>query len=154
MGFMVAESKIRGYDFIDFGIATNIAGGIRYNNFRADLSIYDRSGVSEVVQILLGNYVTIYNSSLMINGYYDVLSSKYFDMFLGVGIGPNKYSYDITDNGRKFSEKGYSISSSAVGGISINTNFGLSFDATFEYNYITKVKMESYVTKLGLRYTF
>ena len=97
VGAIVSEVEIKDDEFLDFGAVTNLEFGAKYNHWRVALAWQNRAEVSELFQTLAGHTVSIGNSALRVNGYYDFISGEHFTMYIGAGLGGNRYDYTINE---------------------------------------------------------
>lgn len=91
----------------------------------------------------------------MVNGYYDIWSSKYFAWYFGGGAGLNSYEQVITyqDTGLEVTTDGYSSIFGLYTGLSINFDH-IGIDLGVDYYYTYKPSQNNIVPKVGLRVIF
>lgn len=155
LGFSGSEIKVHDEEFFDFGGVYNFEVGARYKKrTRLALNYQSRAEVSELFQILLGHTITVSNNALRVNAYYDYVSLKVFSMYIGAGIGGDRFHYKITDCYNTIKSKhGFTFTGGAMTGISFKIwRFQLDFGAVFDY--IAEPQMFSYGPNFGLRYNF
>lgn len=155
IGAIASDVKIKDDSFVDFGGVTNFEIGAQYNRYRLALAYQDRAEVSELIQILAGHTVSLENKALRVNGYYDYVSSKSFAMYVGLGLGIDRYDYTIEErySGRKESKRGPAF----TGGVSTGMIFSfwhLGIDLGFAVDYVSYPRMYSFGPTIGLRYNF
>ena len=155
IGAIASDVKIKDDSFFDFGGVTNFEIGAQYNRYRLALAYQDRAEVSELIQILAGHTVSLENKALRVNGYYDYVSSKSFAMYVGLGLGIDRYDYTIEErySGRKESKHGPAF----TGGVSTGMIFSfwhLGIDLGFAVDYVSYPRMYSFGPTIGLRYNF
>lgn len=152
---MISDVKIKHDEFFDFGAKGSFAIGARKNRYRLELAYESHAEVSELFQILAGHTVALGNQSLRINGYYDYVSTKYFAMFIGAGVGPNYYDYTISEPyiNKIRKDEGLSFIAGANTGLCFNV-WKFSIDLGFAFDYITYPRVYSYGPNMGLRFTF
>lgn len=155
VGAFASDVEIKDESFFDFGGVTNFEFGGKYNKYRVALALQNRAEVSELFQILFGHTVSIENMALRLNGYYDYVSGDHFAMYVGAGLGVNRYDYTIQErvNNRAESKHGASF----TGGINTGMIFGfwrLGIDVGFAVDYISYPQIISYGPSIGLRYNF
>lgn len=155
-GVTYSDVTVMNYDISGFQGMFNFSVGAQKEKVRLELALQERATVSEMFSSLLNETVaTLEQRALMINGYYDVWSSKYFAWYLGAGAGVNNYEAIISYNNTntEVTEKGYSAMLGAYTGISINFNY-IGFDIGVDYYYTFKPSINSLVPKVGLRVMF
>ena len=155
IGAFVSDVDIKDDSFLDFGGVTNFEFGGQYNRYRVALSLQNRDEVSELIQILVGHTVSIGNTALRLNGYYDYVSGDHFAMYVGAGLGANRYDYEIQERitGRTESKHGVSF----TGGVNTGMIFSfwhIGIDLGFAIDYISYPHIVSYGPTIGLRYNF
>lgn len=155
VGAIVSEVEIKDDEFLDFGAVTNLEFGAKYNHWRVALAWQNRAEVSELFQTLAGHTVSIGNSALRVNGYYDFISGEHFTMYIGAGLGGNRYDYTINEqyNNYKKSRDGLSFIAGANAGM-IFSFWHLGIDIGFAVDYISYPQIVSYGPTIGLRYNF
>ena len=155
VGAIVSEVEIKDDEFLDFGMVTNLEFGAKYNHWRVALAWQNRAEVSELFQTLFGHTVSIGNSALRMNGYYDFISGEHFTMYIGAGLGGNWYDYTINEqyNNYKKSRDGLSFIAGANAGM-IFSFWHLGIDIGFAVDYISYPEIVSYGPTFGLRYNF
>lgn len=155
-GLTYSDLIVDNYDLGGFQGMFNFAGGAQNNRWRAELNYQERATISEVFSSLLTQTMaSMEQHALMLNGYYDLFSSKYFAWYLGAGAGVNRYEKVITyqNTGVETSETGYSTILGAYTGLSINfEHFGI--DVGVDYYYTYKPNLNNIVPKIGLRIIF
>lgn len=156
IGISGSDITVHNEDFFDFGGVYNFELGARYKKrLRLALNYQSRAEVSELFQILFGHTIAVSNNALRINAYYDYVSLNVFSMYIGVGIGADKYHYKITDriNDTTQSKHGFTFTGGASTGISFKMGrFQLDLGGVFDY--IAEPQMLSYGPNIGLRYNF
>ncbi len=156
IGISGSDIKVHNEDFFDFGGVYNFELGARYNKrLRLALNYQSRAEVSELFQILFGHTISVTNNALRVNAYYDYVSLRVFSMYIGAGIGADKYHYTITDriNDITKSKHGFTFTGGAMTGISFKMGrFQLDLGGAFDY--IAEPRMFSYGPNIGLRYNF
>jgi len=155
VGVTASDTRVEADDFFDFGAVGNFELGVRYNRYRLALNYQSRAEVSEMFQILAGHTSAIKNDAIRINGYYDYLSSKHFAMYIGAGIGGDRYHYTITPNYNAPTKEKHGITFTT--GLTTGMSFSfwhLSLDLGFSFDYIVSPRIYSYSPNIGLRYNF
>lgn len=155
IGVNASDVRVEGDDFFDFGAVSNFELGGRYNRYRLALNYQSRAEVSELFQILFGHTIAIKNDALRVNGYYDYISSKNFAMYIGAGLGLNRYDYTITERYNNTSREKHGITFTT--GLNTGMSFSfwhLSIDLGFAVDYIVSPRIISYSPNIGLRYNF
>jgi hypothetical protein len=74
-------------------------------------------------------------------------------MYVGAGAGVNKWSSEITSFGQKHEDDGYSF----IGGAYLGLSFAIyvfNLDLGMDYYYMSKLKMNTFGVKAGLRINF
>ena len=155
VGAFVSDVEIKDDSFLDFGGVTNLEFGGKYNKYRVALALQNRAEVSELIQILVGHTVSIENTALRLNGYYDYASGEHLALYIGAGIGANRYNYEIQERITNRTESKHGLS--FTGGV--NTGMIISFwhlgiDIGFAVDYISYPHIVSYGPMIGLRYNF
>lgn len=155
IGAIASEVEIKDDEFFDFGAVTNLEFGAKYNHWRVAVAWQNRAEVSELFQTLAGHTVSIGNSALRVNGYYDFVSGEHFTMYIGAGVGGNRYDYTINEqyNNIKKSRDGVSFIAGANAGM-IFSFWHLGIDIGFAVDYISYPQIVSYGPTIGLRYNF
>lgn len=155
-GICASDVTVHDDDFFDFGGVYNFELGARYKKrLRLALNYQSRAEVSEFFQILLGHSIAITNDAIRVNGYYDYVSLNWFSMYIGAGVGGDRYSYKITnraDNSTS-SKHGFTF----TGGVSTGLSFRLGqvhIDLGAIFDYINEPRIYSYGPNLGIRYNF
>jgi opacity protein-like surface antigen len=156
IGLSGSNIMVDGEEFVDFGAVYNFELGRRYNKrLRLALNYQSRAEMSGIFQILFGHTMYISNNALRLNAYYDYVSLKVFSMYIGAGVGADRYDYTMTDyiNDINKSEHGFAFTGGAMTGISFKMGrFQLDLGAVFDY--IAKPQIRSYGPNIGLRYNF
>lgn len=155
-GLTYSNASVMGYDVSGFQAMYNLALGAQKDRFRAELSFQERATVSEMFSsIITQTLVALDDKSLMLNGYYNILSYKYFSAYIGAGAGGSYYKATVTDKyiGQEKEENGYSAILGAYAGLSLILNHVI-FDLGVDYYYNFKPSMNSIVPKLGMRIRF
>ena len=155
VGAFVSDVDIKDDSFLDFGGVTNFEFGGKYNKYRVALALQNRAEVSELIQILVGHTVSIENTALRLNGYYDYVSGEHFAMYVGAGLGVNRYDYTIQERYTNFEESKHGLS--FTGGVNTGMIFSfwhMSIDLGFAIDYISYPHIVSYGPSIGLRYNF
>ena len=156
MGISASDVTAHGEDFFDFGGVFNFEIGARFNNrYRLALNYQSRAEVSELFQILFGHVISVTNDAIRVNGYYDYVSLKHFAMYIGAGIGGDRYDYKITDRyDNSTTEKhGITFTAGATTGLSFNF-WRMGIDLGFSFDYIAEPRIYSYGPSVGLRFNF
>lgn len=156
MGINASEVTAHSEDFFDFGAVFNFEAGARYKKrYRLALNYQSRAEVSELFQILFGHVIAIENNAIRINGYYDYVSLKHFAMYIGGGVGGDRYDYKITDryNNSTTEKHGITFTAGATTGLSFSF-WHLAIDLGFSFDYIANPQIYSYGPNIGLRYNF
>ena len=156
IGISASDVTARGEDFFDFGGVYNFDFGVRYNKrYRFSLNYQSRAEVSELFQILFGHVISVRNDALRINAYYDYVSMEKFAMYIGAGIGGDRYHYEITKryNNSTESKNGFTFTSGATTGLSFRM-WRTNLDIGFSFDYIAEPRIYSYGPNIGLRYNF
>ncbi|MBO4480554.1 MAG: outer membrane beta-barrel protein [Alphaproteobacteria bacterium] len=156
MGINASDVTVKGEDFFDFGGVFNFELGARYKQrYRLALNYQSRAEVSELFQILFGHVISITNDAIRINGYYDYVSLKHFAMYVGAGLGGDRYDYTITNRAddSKKSKHGITFTGGATTGLSFSF-WHIAIDLGFSFDYIAEPRIYSYGPNLGLRYNF
>lgn len=154
-GLFLSDVKIHDDTFVDFGGVADIEFGARYNRTRVGFAVSDHSETSGIFQALVGHTASIENIALRLNGYYDYVSKEHFAMYIGAGMGINRYDYKIQNKlqNREESEHGASfIAGASTGMIFMSEHFDI--DLGIFVDYISFPRIYSYGPKLGLRYKF
>lgn len=151
----VSDVAIKDDTFLDMGAALGVEFGAQYNRARVAVAFQDRGEASGIFQALVGHTASIENISLRVNGYYDYVSKERFAMYVGAGLGANRYDYKIQQRypNREESEHGLSF----IGGVSTGMIFSgehFGVDVGFAVDYISFPRIYSYGPTLGLRYKF
>ena len=155
-GLTYSDLNVGDYDLGGFQGTFNFAFGGQYNRWRAELAYQERATVSELFSSLLTQTMaTMEQHAFMLNGYYDVWSSKYFAWYVGAGTGLNNYEKIISyqDTGIEKTEDGYSAILGAYTGLSLNFEH-IGIDLGVDYYYTYKPSQNSFVPKIGLRLIF
>lgn len=155
-GITYSDATVMDYDISGFQGMFNFAVGAQKDKLRLELALQERATVSEMFSSLLTQTVaTLDQQALMLNGYYNILSSKYFAWYLGAGAGVNRYDAIISynDTNTEAEEKGYSAILGAYTGLSINFDY-VGFDIGVDYFYTFKPSINSLVPKIGVRVMF
>lgn len=155
-GLTYSDLQVDDYDLGGFTGIFNFALGGKYDRWRAELAFQERATISEMFNSLLTETMaTMEQRALLVNGYYDIWSSKYFAWYVGAGAGLNNYEKIITyqDTGKEITEDGYSAILGAYTGLSINFDYvGIDFGVNYYYTY--KPNLNNIVPKIGLRVMF
>lgn len=155
-GICASDVTVHDEDFFDFGGVYNFEVGTRYKErVRLALNYQTRAEVSEFFQVLLGHSISITNDAIRVNAYYDYVSLNWFSMYIGAGIGGDRYSYKITDraDNSTLSKHGYTF----TGGVSTGLSFRLwqmHIDLGAVFDYIAEPEIYSYGPNIGIRYYF
>ena len=155
-GLTYSDLNVGDYDLGGFQGMFNLAFGGQYNRWRAELAYQERATVSELFSSLLTQTMaTMEQHAFMLNGYYDIWSSKYFAWYFGAGTGLNNYEKIISyqDTGIEKTEDGYSAILGAYTGLSLNFEH-IGIDLGVDYYYTYKPSQNNIVPKVGLRVTF
>ena len=155
-GLTYSDLNVGDYDLGGFQGMFNFAGGVQKARWRAELNYQERATVSELFSSLLTQTMaSMEQHAFLLNGYYDIFSSKYFAWYLGAGTGLNNYEKVITyqNTGTEFTEDGYSAIVGAYTGLSINFEH-IGIDVGVDYYYTYKPNQNTFVPKLGLRVIF
>lgn len=155
-GLTYSDLNVGDYDLGGFQGMFNFAFGGQYNRWRAELAYQERATVSELFSSLLTQTMaTMEQHAFMVNGYYDIWSSKYFAWYFGGGAGLNSYEQVITyqDTGLEVTKDGYSSIFGLYTGLSINFEH-IGIDLGVDYYYTYKPSQNNIVPKVGLRVTF
>lgn len=155
-GLTYSDLNVGDYDLGGFQGMFNFAFGGQYNRWRAELAYQERATVSELFSSLLTQTMaTMEQHAFMVNGYYDVWSSKHFAWYVGAGTGLNNYEKIISyqDTGIEKTEDGYSAILGAYTGLSLNFEH-IGIDLGVDYYYTYKPSQNSFVPKIGLRLIF
>ena len=155
VGAFVSDVKIKDDTFFDFGGGANFEFGGKYNKYRVAFALQNRAEVSELIQILVGHTISIENIALRLNGYYDYVSGKNFAMYVGGGVGINRYDYTIQERITNITESKHGAS--FTGGINTGMIFSfwhLGIDLGFAIDYVSYPQIVSYGPTIGLRYNF
>lgn len=155
MGISASDVTAHSEDFFDFGGVFNFELGMRKDRYRIALNYQSRAEVSEMFQILFGHIISITNNAVRVNGYYDYVSLKHFAMYIGAGIGGDRYDYKITnryDDSTK-EKHGITFTTGATTGLSFNF-WRMGIDMGFSFDYIAEPRIYSYGPNIGLRFNF
>lgn len=155
-GLTYSDLTVKDYDLSGFQGMFNFAGGAQYDRWRVELNFQERATVSEMFSSLLTQTMaTMEQHALMVNGYYNLLSSKYFAWYFGAGTGLNSYESVIKyqNTGLEITEDGYSAIVGAYTGLSINFEH-IGIDLGVDYYYTYKPNQNTIVPKIGLRVIF
>ena len=155
-GLTYSDLNVGDYDLGGFQGMFNFAFGGQYNRWRAELAYQERATVSELFSSLLTQTMaTMEQHAFIVNGYYDIWSSKYFAWYFGGGAGLNSYEQVITyqDTGLEVTTDGYSSIFGLYTGLSINFEH-IGIDLGVDYYYTYKPSQNNIVPKVGLRVTF
>lgn len=155
-GFAYSDLKVDNYDLGGFQGMFNFAVGGQYNRWRTELAYQERATVSELFSSLLTETMaTMEQHAFMVNGYYDVWTSKYLAWYLGAGAGLNSYEQVITyqNTGLETTTDGYSSIFGLYTGLSINFEH-IGIDLGVDYYYTYKPSQNNIVPKVGLRVIF
>ncbi len=155
VGAFVSDVDIKDDSFLDFGGVTNFEFGGKYNKYRVALALQNRAEVSELIQILVGHTVSIENMALRLNGYYDYASGEHLALYVGAGLGINRYDYTIQERITERTESKHGAS--FTGGVNTGMIFSfwhLGIDLGFAIDYISYPRIVSYGPTIGLRYNF
>lgn len=155
-GITYSDLTVEDYDLGGFQGMFNFAGGAQNGRWRAELAYQERATVSELFSSLLTQTMaSMEQHAFMLNGYYDVWSSKYFAWYVGAGTGLNNYEKIISyqDTGIEKTEDGYSAILGAYTGLSLNFEH-IGIDLGVDYYYTYKPSQNSFVPKIGLRLIF
>ena len=156
MGISASDVTAHGEDFFDFGGVFNVEIGARYNKrYRLALNYQSRAEVSELFQILFGHVISVTNDAIRINGYYDYVSTRHFAMYIGAGIGGDRYDYKITNryDSSTTEKHGITFTAGATTGLSFNF-WRVGIDMGFSFDYIAEPRIYSYGPNVGLRFNF
>ena len=155
MGVFISDVEINDDTFLDLGVSGMFEFGAQYNRYRLGISLKDAGEASGVIQALAGHTVGIENISLRLNGYYDYVSYKGFAMYVGAGLGVNRYDYKIKEQytHREESDIGASFTAGAKTGMTFGGGH-MRFDIGFAVDYISFPRIYSYGPTVGLRYNF
>lgn len=155
-GLTYSDLEVKEYDLGGFQGMFNFAGGVQKARWRAELNYQERATVSELFSSLLTQTMaSMEQHAFLLNGYYDIFSSKYFAWYLGAGAGLNSYETVVTyqNTGIKTTEDGYSLIAGAYTGLSINFEH-IGIDLGVDYYYTYKPNQNTIVPKIGLRVIF
>ncbi len=155
-GLTYSDLKVDDYDLGGFQGMFNFAAGGQKNRWRAELNYQERATVSELFSSLLTQTMaSMEQHAIIINGYYDLFSSKYFAWYFGAGAGLNNYESVITyqNLGTEVSEEGFSAILGAYTGLSLNFEH-VGIDLGVDYYYTYKPNQNTLVPKIGLRIIF
>lgn len=155
-GITYSDLTVDDYDLGGFQGMFNFVAGGQKGPWRAELAYQERATVSELFSSLLTQTMaSMEQHALLLNGYYDVWSSKYFAWYVGAGAGLNSYKKVITyqNTGTEVSEDGYSAILGAYTGLSLNFEH-IGIDLGVDYYYTYKPNLNSLVPKIGLRVIF
>ena len=155
IGGVVSDVDIKDDSYLDFGGITTIEFGAQYNRYRLGLAWQSRAETSEILQVLIGHTASIKNDALRLNGYFDYISTEHFSMYVGAGLGVNRYDYTIQSRWPKYEESKHGAS--FIGGFSTGMIFSgdhFGFDIGFIIDYISYPRAYSYGPTIGLRYVF
>lgn len=157
-GITYSSADVLGFDMGGFQEMYNVAFGTKYGNYRLEVDYQARATVSEALTSLFTDTIASLSSdAIFLNAYYekDLFGSKYFDWYVGAGVGGNKYlaKLEHLDDGTSTTDEGFSASLGAFAGISLDLN-RVVFDLGLDYYYTFKPSMNSLVPKLGIRVMF
>lgn len=155
-GLTYSDLNVGDYDLGGFQGMFNFAFGGQYNRWRAELAYQERATVSELFSSLLTQTMaTMEQHAFIVNGYYDIWSSKYFAWYFGGGAGLNSYEQVITyqNTDLEVTKDGYSSIFGLYTGLSINFEH-IGIDLGVDYYYTYKPSQNNIVPKVGLRVIF
>lgn len=155
-GITYSDLTVDEYDLGGFQGMFNFAAGAQKERWRVELAYQERATVSELFSSLLTQTMaSMEQHAFLLNGYYDVLSSKYLAWYIGAGAGLNAYEKTITyqTSGIEKIEDGFSSIFGAFTGVSLNFEH-VGIDLGVDYYYTYKPNLNSLVPKIGLRVIF
>ena len=149
-----------GEDLTGFQFIGNLALGAEYKRSRVELAYQPREAVSDVIYMLADTFASVSGDVFMVNYFYDFFYAKYFDLYIGAGVGVDKWesvsratisgSKDVKDDGTSF-----------IGGLYLGMSFNIpmkyivtSLDMGVDYYYERHFKTNNFVPKVGLRFGF
>ncbi|MDD5102494.1 MAG: hypothetical protein PHH62_05880 [Endomicrobiaceae bacterium] len=132
----------------------NFGAGIQYKRGRFELAYQERSTMSDFLFFLVNTNAWVDNNAIMTNAFYDFVSTKYFALYIGGGLGVNMWNSEFKSSGTKYTDSGTSFIGGTYLGASINTPVGFSIDFGVDYFYVSEPIMNSFVPKIGVRLTF
>ena len=155
LGAVASNVVMNDERFFDFGGVTSVELGAQYNRFRLGLAWQERAETSEALQTILGHTMSVENDALRLNGYIDYVSTEHFSMYVGAGLGVNRYDYTYSTRFPRYEESNHGAS--FIGGFSTGMIFSaehIGVDIGLLIDYISKPHTYSYGPTIGLRYVF
>ncbi|MDD2524268.1 MAG: outer membrane beta-barrel protein [Endomicrobiaceae bacterium] len=132
----------------------NFAAGIKYKRTRFEAAYQERATMSDFLFFIIKTEAWVENKAVMANVFYDFVSSKYFALYIGGGLGVNMWNSEFSSFGDEYTDSGTSVIGGAYLGASINTPIGFSIDFGVDYFHVTDPLMDSFVPKIGARLNF
>lgn len=140
-------------DLTGFQGVYDFALGANYKRGRFELAYQKRGAVSDAIFLFAATTAFVDNDAVLANAYYDFVKAGFFSMYIGGGMGVNKWSSEITSFGHTYSDDGYAFIGGAYLGMSfaiymVNLDFGMN------YYYISKLDMNTLGFMAGVRINF
>ena len=137
----------------------NIGLGVKHKRLRADITYLARASVNGTLSWLATGVVSATSEEGVIcNLYYEFVSSRIFQMYLGGGLGISNWeqntAYLWEGSDHTYNRKGSSLMEGFCMGMSFTIKNHFSIDLGFNYYHTEEIDMGSFGLKLGTRYTF
>ena len=156
-GVTYTNASMHGYDMSGFTGVFSIGAGARRDRVRVGLAYQRRDTINELFSSWLTQTdASLDEQALIATVSYDIISGRWFGMYVGIGAGVNQYDFSLEYNDGytpKYTDSGYGAIGSVSGGISLHiANLSLNLGA--DYNYIARPRSQTITPRVGFGLAF